>query len=96
MYKIEALEKDVDWLACYHNEFYGEGENLYRQKKVSTELAIRMKNWEDQSIIGDIFKRSLEEVKDSLSKPEIENYKSHVESFGYTVGYYLAHNTHVD
>lgn len=96
LYKIEALEKDVDWLACYHNEFYGEGENLYRQKKVSTELAIKMKNWEDQSIIGDIFKRSLGEVKDSLSKPEIENYKSHVESFGYTVGYYLVHNTHVD
>ena len=97
LYKIESLEKDVDWLASYHNNFYEQSGNLYKSKKVSTELEVEAKNREDQSIIGKMFKkRSVEEVKKDMEKPEIEKYKSHVESFGYTVGYYLVHTTHID
>lgn len=97
LYKIESLEKDVDWLASYHNNFYENGDNVYNPKKVSTELAMEAKSREDQSAIGQFFgKRSLEEVKKDMEEPDIERYKSHVDSFGYTVGYYLVHNTHVD
>ena len=52
LYKIESLEKDVDWLASYHNNFYEQSGNLYKSKKVSTELAVEAKSREDQSIIG--------------------------------------------
>ena len=89
MFKIETLEKDVDWLACYYNEFYNDGKNLYEKQKVSVEDAIKLKNWSDQ-LMGDIFKKSLEETKDSMSEPQIKRYKSYVETYGYTVGYYLA------
>lgn len=97
LYKIDSLKKDVDWLASYHNYFYENGENLYKSKKISSELAMEAKRREDQSSFADFFgKRSLEEVKEDMEKPEIEKYKSHVESFGYTIGYYLVHNTYED
>ena len=42
--------------------------------QVSVEDAIKLKNWSDQ-FMGDIFKKSLEETKDSMSEPKIKRYK---------------------
>ena len=40
-------------------------------------------------LCGRILKRSLEETKESMAEPEIERYKRHVKTYGYTLGYYL-------
>ena len=95
MYRIESLEKDVDWLASYYNEFYNDEGDLYKKKEVSTKDAIESKKQTDELSVGSILKRSLEETKESMSKPEIERYKSHVKTYGYTLGYYLMHSSDI-
>ena len=44
-------------------------------------------------LCGRILKRSLEETKESMAEPEIERYKRHVKTYGYTLGYYLMHSS---
>ena len=93
MYKIESLEKDVDWLASYYNEFYNDEGDLYKKKEVSTKDAVESKKKTDESSVGRILKRSLDKTKESMTEPEIERYKRHVKTYGYTLGYYLMHSS---
>ena len=85
---IDQIENSLDDVAM---EFYKREFDFANEL---TEISNRIKPKNKDN--GDRKRACLEEIKEDMEKPEIEKYKSHVESFGYTIGYYLVHNTYED
>ena len=89
VFKIESLEKDIDWFATYYAKYHLGEKDLYKEKKPSKEQAIKLKEWSDKQLKFLGLSQSLEEIEKGMSKPSIRQYKSYVEDYGFTHGYYL-------
>ena len=89
VFKVESLEKDIDWFANYYAKYYSDQKNLYKKENPNIEDVKKMKKWSEKvrSMLG--MKQTLKEVKEKMSEPPILSYKDYVKDHGFTHGYYL-------
>ena len=89
VFKVESLEKNIDWFANYYAKYYTDQKDLYKKQNPDPKDVKWILKWGEKitSMLG--IKQTSKMVKEKMSEPPISMYKDYVKDHGFTHGYYL-------